>query len=235
MTQTIPGTEVSFNLELVTGNDSIPDFYMGTHEIPHDLYVLFKRKEFDNAESDLLDDYSPDAVTRPSPPYEDMTWGMGEEGGFPMVSMTQQGALRFCQWLYLKTGQFFRLPTPEEWTYVAAQLPNKDGWFAENSEDKFHKTGLISNGNGFYDMFGNVTEWTLDRKILKGGSFIDSREDIDANTVIKYDRAWQQRDPQIPKSIWWLTDGSFVGFRVIHPRAPMTKDEIEAFFAEHIK
>ena len=27
--------------------------------------------------------------------------------------------------------------------------------------------------------------------------------------------AWQVRDPQIPKSKWWLSDGPFVGFRIV--------------------
>ena len=26
---------------------------------------------------------------------------------------------------------------------------------------------------------------------------------------------WNASDPQIPKSVWWLADGGFVGFRVV--------------------
>lgn len=232
---TIPGTTQTFSLKLILGSDSIADFYIGTHEVSHDLFVLFKRREFDTNDSDLSNEYKADAITRPSPPYEDMTWGMGDVGGFPAVSMTQQAALRFCQWLYLKTGRFYRLPTPEEWTYVASQMINKDGWFYANSEDKYHKSGLIDNGNGIYDLFGNVVEWTMDRKVLKGGSFIDDAVGISAETVIPYDRKWQQRDPQIPKSIWWLTDGSFVGFRLLSPREQPSQEEVETFFEEFIK
>ena len=29
---------------------------------------------------------------------------------------------------------------------------------------------------------------------------------------------WSRRDPQNPKSIWWHTDATFVGFRVVRPR-----------------
>lgn len=230
----IPGSEIAFSLKLVKGQDTIADFYIGTHEVTHDMYVLFKRKEFDSEASDLSDDFQPDAITRPSPPYEDMTWGMGDEGGFPAVSMTQQGALHYCQWLYLKTGKFYRLPTPEEWTYVASQQKVVEGWFYENSDDKYHKTGQISTESGIYDLFGNVVEWTMDRKVLKGGSFIDNVADIDADIVIKYDRKWQQRDPQIPKSIWWLTDGSFVGFRLVSPKVQPSKEEITVFFMDYI-
>jgi len=235
LSDTIPGSDVSFTLKFILGFDTIPNFYIGTHEVTHDMFVLFKRKEFDSAASDLSNDFQPDAITRPTPPYEDMTWGMGDVGGFPAVSMTQQGALRFCQWLYLKTGRFYRLPTPEEWTYVASKQEKVDGWFYENSNDKFHKTGLRENLSGIYDLFGNVVEWTMNKKVLKGGSFIDDTANINAEAIIKYDRKWQQRDPQIPKSIWWLTDGSFVGFRLLSPEVQPSKHEVEAFFTKWIK
>jgi hypothetical protein len=235
ITDTIPGTSLTFDLKYIDGGDALEDFYIGTHEVTHDMFVLFKRKEFDSEASDLSADYKSDAITRPTPPYEDMTWGMGDEGGFPAVSMTQNGALSFCEWLYLKTGRFYRLPTPEEWTYVAKMHKDTDGWFYENSGDKYHKTGEFASETGIYDLFGNVVEWTMDRKVLKGGSFIDDAADIDADAIIPYDRKWQQRDPQIPKSIWWLTDGSFVGFRLLSPKVQPSSAEIKAFFEEHTK
>ncbi|MEL6942523.1 MAG: formylglycine-generating enzyme family protein, partial [Bacteroidota bacterium] len=46
---------------------------------------------------------------------------------------------------------------------------------------------------------------------------------------------WQQRDPQIPKSIWWNTDAPFVGFRLVRPLKEMTHEEVMAFFEEAIK
>ena len=45
--------------------------------------------------------------------------GMGKTGGFPANSMTQYAALMYCQWLYKKTGIFYRLPTEAEWEYNA--------------------------------------------------------------------------------------------------------------------
>ena len=29
------------------------------------------------------------------------------------------------------------------------------------------------------------------------------------------DDSWNLRDPQFPKSRWWLSDGPFVGFRLV--------------------
>ena len=37
----------------------------------------------------------------------------------------------------------------------------------------------------------------------------------------KSDREWKVQDPQIPKSIWYLTDAQFVGFRVVRPLDPV--------------
>ena len=34
------------------------------------------------------------------------------------------------------------------------------------------------------------------------------------------DEAWNERDPQLPKSRWWLSDGPFVGFRLVTARMP---------------
>lgn len=272
----IPGSEETFSLKLIPSGKLLlkedaktailDSFYIGTHEVTHDLFVLFKRKEFDTEASDLSSDYTPDAVTRPSPPYEDLTWGMGNIGGFPAVSMTQQAALKFCRWLYLKTGRFYRLPTEAEWTYVALHhLGDSNsgiqvGWFEENSDSKFHKVGQVASQNGIYDMYGNVLEWTMDYwkegflstyqeneinnpwvvptkknyRVLKGGSFYDASADVTAWTRFKSERKWQERDPQIPKSLWWLTDGSFVGFRVVSPVEQPNAEEISAFFEQAI-
>jgi hypothetical protein len=41
---------------------------------------------------------------------------------------------------------------------------------------------------------------------------------------------WNKRDPQIPKSRWWLTDGMFVGFRIIWPLQQPSKEEAEKFY-----
>jgi hypothetical protein len=41
---------------------------------------------------------------------------------------------------------------------------------------------------------------------------------------------WNQRDPQVPKSRWWLTDGMFVGFRIVRPAKQPTKEEAENFY-----
>jgi len=66
-------------------------------------------------------------------------------------------------------------------------------------------------------MLGNVAEWTQDRLTLKGGCFRDAAEQLHSAARLPYDRKWNARDPQIPRSKWWNTDAPFIGFRIIRP------------------
>jgi formylglycine-generating enzyme required for sulfatase activity len=117
-----------------------------------------------------------DAVTHPTQPYVEMSFGMGKDG-FPAISMTQHAANKYCQWLSAKTGHFYRLPTEAEWEYAAragtktkffwGDDDSKIGdyaWWSENSSGKYQKVGKKKpNPWGLFDIIGNVVEWTLDQ------------------------------------------------------------------------
>ena len=195
----IPGTEVSFQLAMIPGgafrmgspevevgrdDDEGPQrlvlvdsFWMSVHEVTYDEYAVFRYPALDaDSSGGETGNYSPDAVARPSPPYEDPAHGMGNHG-FPAAGMTQWGALHYAKWLSDKTGEFFRLPTEAEWEYAcragsdAAYFHGEDveqlglyGWYYENSDEVFQPVGTREpNAFGLYDMHGNVAEWTLDQ------------------------------------------------------------------------
>lgn len=155
----------------------LDSFWIGTTEVGYDEFIVFYQKQYDSDSTlNKVQSYSADAVSRPSPQYIDYTYGMGKSG-FPAVSMTQQGALRYCKWLYEKTGNFYRLPTEAEWEYAcrfklassavgswqSAEALSDYAWFYDNSYEKYHELAKKKpNPLGLYDMLGNVMEWTLD-------------------------------------------------------------------------
>ena len=57
--------------------------------------------------------------------------------------------------------------------------------------------------------------------VARGGSFRDDPAALRSAAREPSVPEWNERDPQIPKSWWYLTDGQHVGFRVVRPlRAP---------------
>jgi len=133
-------------------------------------------------------------------------------------------------------------------------------WHAGNSKGKYQKVGQKKpNAWGLYDMLGNLSEWTLDQydpayfakigetavdpllkpaarypRSVRGGSYADAAAIIGPARRGKSDPSWNQRDPQIPRSRWWLTDGMFVGFRIVRPKLQPTREEAEKFYTLYL-
>lgn len=193
---TITGTDVAFEMVPIPGGEftmgtpptekgrrqdegpqqkmKVDPFWMGKFEVTWDEYRLFM---FSNQAGEVKGkDALVDAVSRPTRPYVEMSFGMGING-YPAISMTQHAANKYAEWLTARTGQFYRLPTEAEWEYACRAGTNSAysfgddpsqlsqyAWYADNSNGKYEKVGTKKpNPWGLYDMHGNVMEWTLDQ------------------------------------------------------------------------
>lgn len=298
--QVIPGAKVSFELVPIPGGEfmmgsprteakrkddegpqrkvKVDPFWMAKKEVTWDEFEIFASRQ---VEADALAESGQtpkpnqraDAVSRPTAPYVDMTFGMGKSG-YPAISMTHYAALMYCKWLTEKTGVFYRLPTEAEWEYAAragsttafhfgddpAQL-NAYAWSYANSPTGYQKVGTkLPNPWGLHDMHGNVAEWTYDQYLpdgyskfkgpvsnpvvkptqlyphaVRGGSWDDDPEALRSAARRGSSPQWKQRDPQVPKSNWWLTDAAFLGFRVVRPAVQPSSEEIAQYWYAVIK
>lgn len=195
-TQKIEGTSLEFTMEAIPGGEfnmgsakssnadekpvhkvKLDPFWMGTYEVTWNIFEPFLYKDYEITKStDGKVPTAVDAVTRPTKPYLDMTFGFGKDGQ-PALAMTHYNAIQFCKWLYVRTGVFYRLPTEAEWEYAARAGSETEFFFADdaaqladyavfkdNSSGKTAKVGTKkANPWGLYDILGNVSEWTYDQ------------------------------------------------------------------------
>ena len=136
---------------------------------------------------------------------------------------------------------------------------DKYAWYGKNSDQAYKKIGTKEpNSFGLYDMHGNVAEWTMDQYIkdyherlvgdpadnpyfrptslyprsVRGGSWMDDGLGLRCASRAGSSKKWKQRDPQMPKSLWWLTDAPFVGFRLVRPKETPSREEMEKYWVE---
>ena len=107
-------------------------------------------------------------------------------------------------------------------------------------------------------MLGNVSEWVLDqydanyysnapkenpwniptklypRVVVRGGSWKDTASKLCCTSRQRSRSNWKVRDPQIPKSKWWHTEASFIGFRVVRPKVQPSSEEIKKYWLKAI-
>jgi formylglycine-generating enzyme required for sulfatase activity len=131
-------------------------------------------------------------------------------------------------------------------------------WFKTNANNKYQMVGQKKpNAWGLYDMLGNVSEWVMDQydekyfntvdvkdpivppssrypRSVRGGSYLGTATELRSAARAHSEPEWNRRDPQIPKSRWWLTDGMFVGFRIVRPLEQPTKEAAEKFYAQYL-
>jgi formylglycine-generating enzyme required for sulfatase activity len=124
------------------------------------------------------------------------------------------------------------------WFFDNSEKDDGDGAYREVGKKK-------PNAWGLYDMHGNVAEWTLDAyapdwyqkfagkkakaselvnwpkqqygRVVRGGGWESEKEDCRSARRIVSEKDWNQKDPQLPKSPHWITEGFWIGFRVVSP------------------
>lgn len=234
---TIPNTEVSFEMVPIPGGTytigspegeegrsenegpqrevELKPFWMGKFEVTWDEYDLFafsqdiRRKQVKGIDAATQPETEKlaDAITRPTRPYADETFGLGRKRQ-PVICITHHAAMEYCRWLSTKTGQTYRLATEAEWEY-ACRAGTETPWsfgddpealpqyaharpLADNCAIKTAPVGRLKpNAWGLFDFHGNVAEWCLDPYIddyHAATGFIDPRarsEDPDGKRVLR--------------------------------------------------
>jgi formylglycine-generating enzyme required for sulfatase activity len=280
----IAGTEVEFDMVPIPGGKfligspsdepsrnadegprypvTIETFWMGKYEVSWDEFNVFVqmldiRIRKPSGVVPKGDDALADAIARPTGPYMDMSFGMGEKGGFPAIAMSHFAARMYCKWLSVKTGHYYRLPTEAEWEYACragttttysfgsdVSLLGEYAWFTSNCGDAYKRIGLKKpNPWGLYDMHGNVGEWVLDQylpdaraskiggekatpfvpttkkypNVVRGGGWDSEAVELRSAARLASSSKWNESDPDLSPSEWWLANRMDVGFRVVRP------------------
>ena len=238
-TEAIPGTLVEFEMVRVPAGSvtidgterSVGPFWMAATEVRWDAYDTYRLDE----KMEGLDDAEADAISLPSKPYGfgNEIPGFGQEE-YPVLSVARNAARQYARWLTARTDHEYRLPTAAEWKHACklgygtpsdwdAEQLREHAWFEGNADETAHPAAaLAANDLGVYDQLGNAAELVAppdgnpdQTPEVWGGSYQSEASDIHCSAHRQKTPAWQESDPQLPKSQWWLSDAQFVGFRLV--------------------
>lgn len=235
-TETLPKSVVKFQMLPIPGGTikiggksvAVKPLWMAQTETTWEMFDTFLASGPPSVAYDQTE-FAPDAIARPSKSYILPDLGFGHNG-YPAINLSHTSVEMFCRWLASVTKKKYRLPTEAEWEWACREglgsnwkidkdAFEKASWHVGNSDQETHPVGKkAANKLGLFDMLGNVGEWATDlagKPVVCGGSYLDKQADISPGLRKRWEPSWQDSDPQIPKSRWWLSDGSFCGFRLV--------------------
>jgi len=118
-------------------------------------------------------------------------WGWNDH--HPIVNITWNEAVEYCNWLSIKLGKTVRLPSYAEWEYVSEEGIGRNysgnsiglesfAWYKNNSNSVQPVGKLSPDRLGIYDLLGNVWEYVDfrrdgmfhdddDNEIIRGSSY----------------------------------------------------------------
>jgi formylglycine-generating enzyme required for sulfatase activity len=144
-----------------------------------------------------------------------------------------------------------------------AKKLDENGWYFDNSSSKYQKVGKkLPNPWGLCDMHGNVAEWVLDQydpdyyqtlkaagvatdpwdratrpypHVVRGGSWDDDAQVLRSAARGQSERGWKATYPQLPKSIWHLSDCTKVGFRLVRPLVVPSAEDLAKYWTSGVE
>ena len=191
-TETVPGTGLSFHMKAIPGGSfaigspegepfrdddegpsvevSVSDFFMAELEVGWDLYLTFfsETESEGRVSQEELALRNVDGITGPTPPWGDPSQGWGKEKR-PAITMSHHAATVFCEWLSMRTGKNYRLPTEAEWEY-AARGGTQGAYFFEGSPKDYTSEGfwkkIFGRDTTIINTFAIYTENSMGRSQL---------------------------------------------------------------------
>lgn len=149
----------------------------------------------------------------------------------PVVQVTWNDAVAFCEWISQQEGRIYRLPTEAEWRWatragMSSDYPSGDsyfgieqfGWFRDETPAHPQSVALkLRNAWGIADALGNVSEWCHDRYgPLPEGVFDDPSGPAEGDQRVQcggnHATVLASFDARV--GVFEVTPSSTVGFRV---------------------
>jgi formylglycine-generating enzyme required for sulfatase activity len=180
-----------------------------------------------------------------NPKYNWKNTGWAQTDDHPVVNVTWNDAVAFCEWLSEKEGRTYELPTEAEWEYAcragtktryyfgddAGEL-GEYGWYRENADRGTHPVGTKKpNDWGLFDMHGNVWQWCADGKRAypqeaSKNPVKDPKNLFDSANRGLRGGSWLD-DPRVCRAAYRHDDvpgsrNSYIGFRVVLRPGPRT-------------